>query len=72
VVLKVPVDEATLLAHCRDRLASYKVPRRLWVRSDDTLPTKGSARSRPRARNGGGAPHKPETAVAQGRRGAPE
>lgn len=44
VVLKAPADEAALLAHCRDRLASYKVPRRLWVRSDDTLPTKGSGK----------------------------
>jgi fatty-acyl-CoA synthase len=44
VVLNAPADEDALLAHCRERLASYKVPRRLWVRSDDTLPTKGSGK----------------------------
>lgn len=44
VVLKSPVDENALLEHCRQRLASYKVPRRLWVRSEDALPTKGSGK----------------------------
>ena len=38
----VPVDE--LLAHCRARLASYKVPRRVWVRTDAELPLKGSGK----------------------------
>jgi acyl-CoA synthetase (AMP-forming)/AMP-acid ligase II len=44
VVLKAPADEQTLLAHCRERLASYKVPRWLWVRADVALPTKGSGK----------------------------
>ena len=44
VVLKRHVDEEALLGHCRERLASYKVPRRLWVRSEDALPTKGSGK----------------------------
>jgi fatty-acyl-CoA synthase len=44
VVLKAAADEDALLAHCRDRLASYKVPRRLWVRREDALPTKGSGK----------------------------
>jgi len=36
------VDE--LLAHCRGRLASYKVPRHVWFRRDDELPLKGSGK----------------------------
>jgi fatty-acyl-CoA synthase len=44
VVLANPLSEAELLAHCRGRLASYKVPRRLWVRREDALPTKGSGK----------------------------
>ena len=30
--------------HCRARLASYKVPRRLWVRTEHALPVKGSGK----------------------------
>ena len=44
VVLSRPVDEAALLAHCGDRLASYKVPRHLWLRREDELPQKGSGK----------------------------
>ncbi len=44
VVLAAPVAEDELLAHCRGRLASYKVPRGLWVRREDALPTKGSGK----------------------------
>jgi fatty-acyl-CoA synthase len=44
VVPSRPVDEATLLAHCRDRLASYKVPRQLWLRRESELPQKGSGK----------------------------
>ncbi len=44
VVLQDVVGEDALLAHCRARLASYKVPRRVWVRAEDTLPTKGSGK----------------------------
>jgi len=44
VVLASPLPEEELLAHCRNRLASYKVPRRIWVRREDALPTKGSGK----------------------------
>jgi len=44
VVLAAPVTEDELMAHCRGRLATYKVPRRLWVRGEDALPTKGSGK----------------------------
>ena len=44
VVLKDAAGEDVLLAHCRARLASYKVPRRLWVRAERALPTKGSGK----------------------------
>jgi long-chain acyl-CoA synthetase len=36
VVLNAPVDQRTLIAHCRRSLAAYKVPRRIVVR--DLLP----------------------------------
>jgi fatty-acyl-CoA synthase len=39
-----PVDETTLLAHCRARLASYKVPRHVWLRGESELPQKGSGK----------------------------
>jgi fatty-acyl-CoA synthase len=42
----VPDD---LLTHCRARLASYKVPRHLWVRSESALPTKSSGKVDKRA-----------------------
>jgi fatty-acyl-CoA synthase len=51
VVPKQPVAEAEILAHCRVELASYKVPRHLWLRRDDELPLKGSGKvDKPRLR----------------------
>jgi len=47
-VFVVPVgalDEATVLAHCRERLASYKVPRHIWLRTEAELPKKGSGKA---------------------------
>jgi len=44
VVLKQPATSDDLVAHCRQRLASYKVPRHLWVRREDELPLKGSGK----------------------------
>jgi fatty-acyl-CoA synthase len=44
VVAKEPLDVEALVAHCRDRLASYKVPRRIWLRAEDELPIKGSGK----------------------------
>jgi len=38
-----------LMAHCRARLASYKVPRHLWVRGEGALPTKSSGKVDKRA-----------------------
>jgi fatty-acyl-CoA synthase len=52
VVPKRPVSEAEILAHCRERLASYKVPRQVWLRRDDELPLKGSGKvDKPRLRD---------------------
>jgi acyl-CoA synthetase (AMP-forming)/AMP-acid ligase II len=45
VVSTTALDEAALLAHCRARLASYKVPRHLWFRREDELPQKGSGKA---------------------------
>lgn len=44
VVPKGDVDPDALIAHCRERLASYKVPRRIWLRSEEALPVKGSGK----------------------------
>jgi fatty-acyl-CoA synthase len=44
VVAKEPVDAALLLEHCRTRLATYKVPRHVWLRTDAELPKKGSGK----------------------------
>jgi len=44
VVPSGPIDETALLAHCRDRMASYKVPRHLWLRRESELPQKGSGK----------------------------
>jgi fatty-acyl-CoA synthase len=44
VVVKRAVDVDVLLTHCRERLASYKVPRHLWLRAEDALPQKGSGK----------------------------
>ncbi len=44
VVVAAAVGEAELVAHCRDRLASYKVPRRVWAVAEDALPKKASGK----------------------------
>lgn len=44
VVPKADVDDEALLGHCRARLASYKVPRHVWLRREETLPQKGSGK----------------------------
>jgi acyl-CoA synthetase (AMP-forming)/AMP-acid ligase II len=44
VVLKTDVAESALVDHCRTALASYKVPRRVWVRAERDLPLKGSGK----------------------------
>jgi len=44
VVATAPVTVDALLAHCRAELASYKVPRHLWLVRDDELPQKGSGK----------------------------
>ena len=44
VVAKAAVTEEELLAHCRVRLASYKVPRHLWLRREGELPEKASGK----------------------------
>jgi fatty-acyl-CoA synthase len=44
VVLAGAVQAEELMAHCRTRLASYKVPRHLWVRRDGELPLKASGK----------------------------
>lgn len=44
VVASRPVEPAALLAHCRAELASYKVPRHLWLRREDELPLRGSGK----------------------------
>jgi fatty-acyl-CoA synthase len=44
VVLSAVATAEDLLEHCRARLASYKVPRQLWLRRDGELPLKGSGK----------------------------
>jgi acyl-CoA synthetase (AMP-forming)/AMP-acid ligase II len=44
VVAAGPVEIAALVAHCRAELASYKVPRHLWLRREDELPLRGSGK----------------------------
>jgi len=44
VVAARPVEPAELLAHCRVELASYKVPRHLWLRREDELPLRSSGK----------------------------
>ena len=44
VVPSRPVEPAALLEHCRTELASYKVPRHLWLRREDDLPLRGSGK----------------------------
>jgi fatty-acyl-CoA synthase len=45
VVAKGPLVADDVLAHCRARLASYKVPRHLWFRREDELALKGSGKA---------------------------
>jgi len=45
VVPKAPVEPAALVAHCRAELASYKVPRFVWLRREEELPQKGSGKA---------------------------
>ncbi len=44
VVASRSVEPAALLEHCRAELASYKVPRHLWLRREDELPLRGSGK----------------------------
>ena len=44
VVASRPVEPAALLEHCRAELASFKVPRHLWLRREDELPVRGSGK----------------------------
>jgi fatty-acyl-CoA synthase len=44
VVPRGEVDIENLLAHCRRALASYKVPRHVWLRREGELPLKGSGK----------------------------
>lgn len=44
VVASRAVEPADLVEHCRAELASYKVPRHLWLRREDELPLRGSGK----------------------------
>ena len=44
VVATRPVESAALIDHCRAELASYKVPRHLWLRREDELPLRSSGK----------------------------
>ena len=44
VVPSTPVAADELLAHCRTRLAAFKVPRHLWLRREGDLPLKASGK----------------------------
>ena len=44
VVAARPVEPAALIEHCRADLASYKVPRHLWLRREDELPLRSSGK----------------------------
>lgn len=44
VVLRTACDVATLQAHCRTMLASYKMPRHFFLLSEEELPTLGSGK----------------------------
>jgi fatty-acyl-CoA synthase len=45
VVPKGTVAAEVLVAWCRERLASYKVPRAVWLRTEEELPQKGSGKA---------------------------
>lgn len=44
VVAATPVEPAALVAHCRERLSSWKVPRHVWLRDAADLPSRGSGK----------------------------
>src|SRR5262249_59356977 len=44
VVASQPVEPAALVAYCRGELASYKVPRHVWLRREDELPLRSSGK----------------------------
>jgi fatty-acyl-CoA synthase len=44
VVAARPVAPAALVEHCRTELASYKVPRHVWLRREDQLPLRSSGK----------------------------
>jgi acyl-CoA synthetase (AMP-forming)/AMP-acid ligase II len=44
VVLREPVTTEDLFAHCRAQLATFKVPRHLWVRREPELPQKATGK----------------------------
>jgi acyl-CoA synthetase (AMP-forming)/AMP-acid ligase II len=44
VVASRPVEPAALVEHCRTELASYKVPRHVWLRREDELPVRSSGK----------------------------
>jgi len=44
VVAARPVAPAALVEHCRAELASYKVPRHVWLRREDELPLRSSGK----------------------------
>jgi fatty-acyl-CoA synthase len=45
VVPKAALEPEALIAWARERLASYKVPRWVWLRQDDELPQKASGKA---------------------------
>lgn len=45
IVPSAPVEADAIVAWCRDRLASYKVPRLVWLRHEDELPQKASGKA---------------------------
>jgi fatty-acyl-CoA synthase len=44
VVAARPVEPAALVEHCRAELATYKVPRHVWLRREDELPLRSSGK----------------------------
>jgi len=42
VVASAPVERAGLIERCRAELASYKMPRHIWLRREDELPLRSS------------------------------
>jgi fatty-acyl-CoA synthase len=44
VVAAPDVDLADVVAHCRAELATYKVPRHVWLRREDELPLRSSGK----------------------------